>query len=156
MKTTVSRLIASSLILLSAISPIWATCGGGGGGGTGGTGGGNNGAGPASVVYNVPWKAWTAAAAPSKGLVLYWFPASTNEWNKSSLRGSRILTLYSGQCVSMTVADAREPELQKLLGDSKPPVAVLAGQDGLPLSKGENTGGKRKGEIGRATCRERG
>jgi len=145
MKTIVSRSIASSLILLSAISPIWATCGGGGGGGTGGTGGGNAG-GPAPVVYNVPWKAWTAVSAPAKGLVLYWFPATKDEWNKSSLRGSRILTLYSGQCVSMTVADAREPELQKVLGDSKPPVAVLAAPDGSTISKVESTGGKLKVE----------
>ena len=145
MKTIVSRLLASSLILLSAISPIWATCGGGGGGGTGGTGGGNAG-GPAPVVYNVPWKAWTAVSTPAKGLVLYWFPASKDEWSRSSLRGSRILTLYSGQCVSMTVADAREPELQKVLGDSKPPVAVLTAPDGSTISKVENTGGKLKVE----------
>ena len=146
MKTIVSRLIASSLILVSTISPIWATCGGGGGGGTGGTGGGNTGMGPAPVVYNVPWKPWAAVAPPAKGLVLYWFPATKDEWNKSSLRGSRILTLYSAQCVSMTVAGAREPELQKILGDSKPPVAVLAAQDGSPISKVENTGGKLKVE----------
>jgi tetratricopeptide (TPR) repeat protein len=146
MKTPVSRLIASSLILLSAVSPIWATCGGGGGGGTGGTGGGNSNAGPAPTVYNVPWKAWTAAAAPAKGLVLYWFPASNNELKNSSLRASRILSLYSGQCVSMTVADAREPELQKVLGDSKLPVAVLASPDGSAISKVENTAGKLKVE----------
>src|SRR5262245_15104429 len=146
MKTIVSRLIASSLILLSAVSPIWATCGGGGGGGAGGTGGGNTGAGPAPTVYNVPWKAWSSTAAPAKGLVLYWFPATENELKKSSLRGSRILSLYSAQCVSMTVADAREPELQKVLGDSKPPVAVLTAQDGSPISKVENTAGKLKVE----------
>ena len=146
MKTTVSRLIASSLILLSSLSPIWATCGGGGGGGTGGTGGGNSSMGPAPVVYNVPWKPWAAAAEPSKGLVLYWFPASTNEWKNSSLRGSRVLTLYSAQCVSMTVADAREPELQKIIGDSKLPVAVLTAPDGSAISKVENTAGKLKVE----------
>src|SRR6185295_2771572 len=112
MKTIGLRLIASSLILVSTISPIWATCGGGGGGGTGGTGGGNTGAGPAPVVYNVPWKPWAVGSAPPKGLVLYWFPATKDEWGKSPLRVSRALTLYSAQCVSMTVADAREPELQ--------------------------------------------
>jgi len=42
-------------MLLFAMSPVWATCGGGGGGGTGGVGGGggSNG-GPAPAVYNVP------------------------------------------------------------------------------------------------------
>ena len=147
MKTTVSRIIASFLILLCAVSPIWATCGGGGGGGTGGVGGGNSGgAGPAPTVYNVPWKAWTASSASAKGLVLYWFPATNDELKKSSLRASRILSLYSAQCVSMTVADAREPELQKVLGESKLPVAVLASSDGSPISKVENTAGKLKVE----------
>lgn len=147
MTTTVSRIIASFLILLCAVSPIWATCGGGGGGGTGGVGGGNSGgAGPAPTVYNVPWKAWTASSAPAKGLVLYWFPATNDELKKSSLRASRILSLYSAQCVSMTVADAREPELQKVLGESKLPVAVLASSDGSPIQKVENTAGKLKVE----------
>jgi tetratricopeptide (TPR) repeat protein len=144
MKTKLSRLIASTLMLLFALSPVWATCGGGGGGGTGGVGGGNSGSGPAPTVYNVPWKAWEAKAAPSKGLVLYWFPVSNDELKKSSLRASRILSLYSSQCVAMTLADFREPEMQKILGDSKPPVAVLAAADGVPISKVENSAGKLK------------
>lgn len=144
MKTKLSRLIASTLMLLFVLSPVWATCGGGGGGGTGGVGGGNSGSAPAPTVYNVPWKAWEAKAAPSKGLVLYWFPVSNDELKKSSLRASRILSLYSSQCVAMTVADFREPEMQKLLGDSKPPVAVLAAADGVPISKVENSAGKLK------------
>jgi len=130
-------------MVLFSLSPVWATCGGGGGGGTGGAGGGRS-DGPAPEVYRVPWKMWNARTAPNKGLILYWFPASDNEVKKSSLLASRILTLYSAQCVSMTVADAKTPELQPIIGDSAVPVAVLASTDGKPISKVENTGGKLK------------
>jgi tetratricopeptide (TPR) repeat protein len=145
MKTQLSRALATILIVLFCLSPVWATCGGGGGGGAGGATGGNNG-GPAPVVYTVPWKMWEARATPNKGLVLYWFPASNNEVNKSSLRNSRILSLYSAQCVAMTVADAKQPELQPIVGDSALPVVVLANADGSAIKKIENTGGKLRVE----------
>ena len=144
MKTQLSRALATILIVLFSMSPVWATCGGGGGGGAGGATGGNNGAGPAPVVYKVPWKMWEARAVPNKGLVLYWFPVSNDELKKSSLLTSRILTLYSAQCVTMTVADAKVPELQPIIGDSALPVAILANVDGSPIKKIENTGGKLK------------
>jgi len=146
MKTQLSRALATLLIVLFSLSPAWATCGGGGGGGTGGVSGGNSGMGPAPTVYKVPWKMWEARTAPNKGLTLYWFPASDNEIKKSSLLASRILTLYSAQCVAMTVADAKTPELQPIIGDSAVPVAVLANADGSPINKVENTGGKLKVE----------
>ena len=141
MTTQLSRALATILIVLFSLSPAWATCGGGGGGGTGGVGGGSN-AGPAPTVYNVPWKIWEARATPHKGLVLYWFPASNNEINKSPLRTSRILTLYSAQCITMTIGDAKQPELQPIIADSTLPVAVLANADGSPIKKIENTSGK--------------
>jgi tetratricopeptide (TPR) repeat protein len=146
MKTQLSRALATILIVLFSLSPAWATCGGGGGGGTGGVAGGNRTEGPAPAVYKVPWKIWEARSAPNKGLVLYWFPASNDEIKRSSLLASRILTLYSAQCVAMTVADAKTPELQPIIGDSALPVAVLAGADGSPIKKVENTGGKLKVE----------
>jgi tetratricopeptide (TPR) repeat protein len=146
MKTQLSRALATILMVLFSLSPAWATCGGGGGGGTGGVAGGNSNAGPAPTVYKVPWKIWEAKAAPQRGLVLYWFPANNDEIKKSSLLASRILTLYSAQCVSMTVADARTPELQPIIGDSVVPVAVLANADGSPIKKIENTAGKLKVE----------
>jgi tetratricopeptide (TPR) repeat protein len=147
MKTQLSRALATILIVLFSLSPAWATCGGGGGGGTGGVGGGNKTEGPAPAVYMVPWKMWEAHSAHNKGLVLYWFPASNDELKKSNLKASRILTLYSAQCVSMTVADAKTPELQPIIGDSALPVAVLASADGAPIKKIENTGGKLKVEL---------
>lgn len=146
MKSQLSRALATLLIVLFSLSPVWATCGGGGGGGTGGVGGGSKSEGPAPAVYKVPWKMWEARATPNKGLVLYWFPASNNELKNSSLWASRILTLYSAQCVSMTVADARTPEMKPIVGDSAVPVAVLASADGSPINKVENTGGKLKVE----------
>jgi len=144
MKTQLSRALATILIVLFSLSPAWATCGGGGGGGTGGVGGGNRSEGPSPTVYKVPWKIWEARSAPNKGLVLYWFPASNDELKKSSLHASRILSIYSSQCVAMTVADARTPELQPIIGDSAVPVAVLATSDGTPIKKVQNTGGKLK------------
>ncbi|HEX5886705.1 MAG TPA: tetratricopeptide repeat protein [Pyrinomonadaceae bacterium] len=146
MKTQLSRALATILIVLFSLSPAWATCGGGGGGGTGGVAGGNSDRGPAPTVYNVPWKLWEARTVPHKGLVLYWFPVSQNELNKSSLRTSRILTLYSAQCVTMTIGDAKQPELQPIVGDSALPVAVLVNVDGSPIKKIESTGGKLKAE----------
>lgn len=144
MKTQLSRALATTLIVLFSLSPAWATCGGGGGGGTGGVAGGNSNTGPAPTVYKVPWKIWEPRTAPNKGLVLYWFPASNDEVKRSSLLASRILTLYSAQCVSMTVADAKTPELQPIIGDSAVPVAVLASAEGSPIKKVENTAGKLK------------
>src|SRR5207237_1749609 len=72
------------------------------------------------------------------------FPATTDEMKKSPLKGSRVLTLYSAQCVAMTVADFRDPNFQKYGGASKPPVAVLDGADGSQISKVESNAGKLK------------
>lgn len=146
MKTLLSRTVATLLAMLFSLSPVWATCGGGGGGGTGGVGGGNSGDGPSPTVYNVPWKVWAPKAPARKGLVLFWFPASNEELQKSSLRASRILSLYSAQCVSMEVGDFRLQEMQSIIGDSKPPVAVLTNSDGSPITKVENTNGKLRVE----------
>jgi tetratricopeptide (TPR) repeat protein len=146
MKKQLSRAIAAVLMVLFSLSPAWATCGGGGGGGTGGVGGGGRNEGPAPSVYKVPWKIWEARTTPSKGLILYWFPATQTEVDKSSLRASRILTLYAAQCVTMTIADAKQPELQPIIGDSAVPVAVLTSAEGKPIQKIENTAGKLKVE----------
>jgi tetratricopeptide (TPR) repeat protein len=129
---------------MSALSPAWATCGGGGGGGTGGVGGGNSGMGPAPTVYKVPWKLWEPRTAAQKGLVLYWFPASNDEVKKSPLLTSRILTLYSAQCVTMSVGDAGLPELKNIIGESALPVVILATHDGNPIKKIDSTAGKLK------------
>jgi tetratricopeptide (TPR) repeat protein len=138
------RQIASAAVLaVLVVVDVLATCGGGGGGGTGGMGGGAMGS---EVVYQVPWKAVNApadAAAPG-GLVVYWFPASANELQKSSLRNSRVLSLYASQCVTMGVVDAGTPLGQKLLGDEKLPVAILAASDGAVIGKAQGENGMLK------------
>ena len=82
---------------------------------------------PAPNVYNVPWRLRRPDVPPvTAGLILYWFPSSVQEVQRSSLRNSRLLSLYATQCVSMEIADADSPLGQKLIGDAKLPVAVLA------------------------------
>jgi tetratricopeptide (TPR) repeat protein len=125
---------------------VFATCGGGGGGGGGGTSGSSGSGGTSAVVYHVPWGNPRTADSPAipGGLILYWFPASKEELTKSSLKESRALSLYAGQCVNMFLADARTPNAEALVGASKAPVAVLANHDGTLVGKVENTDGKLK------------
>jgi tetratricopeptide (TPR) repeat protein len=130
MNPLIKHTLATLLITLFIVSPAWATCGGGGGGGVGGMSSG----GAKPVVYNVPWKVRAQNDPPATGLVLYWFPVSNDELKRSSLRESRTLSLYASQCVSMEVADYRTPEGQKIIGDAKPPVALLAKPDGTPVA----------------------
>jgi tetratricopeptide (TPR) repeat protein len=140
MKPLIKHTLATLLITLFIVSPAWATCGGGGGGGVGGMSSG----GAKPVVYNVPWKVRAQNDPPAAGLVLYWFPVSNDEIKRSSLRESRTLSLYASQCVSMELADYRTPAGQKIIGDAKPPLAVLATLDGTPVSKIENRDGMLK------------
>lgn len=148
MKTLFVRGVAFLLVTAFVCSPVWATCGGGGGGGGGGTSGsGGSGGGSTAnpVVYHVPWKIPKPTDKPvTEGLVLYWFPASKEELQRSSLRESRALSLYAGQCISMQLADVTTPNAESLVGSSKLPVAVLATPDGTPVQKLENTAGKLK------------
>lgn len=137
------RQLLSALAIASLVAvDVLATCGGGGGGGTGGMGSGSMGA---EVVYQVPWKVLNApdAAAPG-GLVIYWFPASQNELQKSSLRNSRTLSLYASQCVTMGIVDAGTPMGQKLLADERLPVAILAASDGAIIGKAQGENGMLK------------
>ena len=104
--------------------------------GSGGT------SGSVEQVYNVPWRVRVPELPPvTAGLVLYWFPSSVEEIKKSSLRTSRVLSLYAAQCVSMEIVDAGTPLGQKLVSDAKLPIAVLVTPDGTPISKAENKDG---------------
>jgi tetratricopeptide (TPR) repeat protein len=111
---------------------IWATCGGGGGGGTGGMSGGSA-ANP--EVYPVPWKMAQDSPVDPHGLMIYWFPASQNELEKSSLRNSRALSLYASQCVALGVADGKSAFGQRYVADQTLPVAVLTRGDGSVIGK---------------------
>jgi tetratricopeptide (TPR) repeat protein len=142
MRTKFARSITVALLALFFIQTSFATCGGGGGGGGGGMS--NGGGGSNAPTYPVPWKIYKAKDVPAMGLVLYWFPADQNEVKNSSLRQSRALSLYASQCVAMEVGNTEVPNADKLLGDSKLPVAVLATPEGAPVKKIENTNGKLK------------
>ena len=142
MKTHFSRSIALSLLVLFFAQSSWATCGGGGGGGGGGMSSGGNNGGSNAPVYIVPWK--KPSTPPAGGLVLYWFLTGEKEYKSSPLRESRTLSLYATKCVAMQVADNTVPNADKLLGESKLPVAVLANADGTLINKIENTNGKLK------------
>src|SRR5262249_60331501 len=104
------------------------------------------GGGMAEVVYQVPWKVINAGDAVERGgLVVYWFPASENEWKNSSMRNSRTLTLYAGQCVTMGVADIGAALGKQFAVDEKAPVAVLAESGGKIIGKAQGgSDGKRR------------
>jgi tetratricopeptide (TPR) repeat protein len=143
MQKQISRLMAISMVLLLLPVPDWATCGGGGGGGTGGmrSGGGSGSMGD-QQVYQVPWKLVKPDETPNAGgLVVYWFPSSAQEFQRSSLRNSRSLSLYASQCVTMGVADAGTSLGQKFLSGDKLPVVVLAKSDGTVINKIQNNNG---------------
>jgi tetratricopeptide (TPR) repeat protein len=146
MRERISRVAALFMVALLWPAPDWATCGGGGGGGMGGmrSGGpsGGPGAGGNEQVYQVPWKLMKPEEAPAPGgLVVYWFPSSAQEFQKSSLRNSRSLSLYATQCVTMGVADAGTTLGQKFLSGDKLPVVVLAKPDGTVINKLQNNNG---------------
>ncbi len=76
------------------------------------------------------------------GLAVYWFPTGAEEVQKSSLRESRTLQLYSQQCVVMGIVDVHDPMGKQFVPDGKLPVAVLVQPDGTVVSKIENKNGK--------------
>ena len=146
MRTRWVRIVALTLVISCSFSQDWATCGGGGGGGTGGMGGigpaGPGGSMMEEQVYNVPWRVRAPEVPPvTQGLMVYWFPSSVQEVQRSSLRNSRTLSLYASQCVSMEIVDAATPLGQKLVPGAKLPIAVPATPDGTLISKAENKNG---------------
>jgi tetratricopeptide (TPR) repeat protein len=145
-RSLLARFSSLVLIILMLTTQEWATCGGGGGGGMGGMGGGS-GAGVPQETYPVPWKLIKPEDPPlAQGLAVYWFPTSQQELEKSSLRFSRTLTLYSQQCVTMGIVDYRTALGKKFAGDDKLPIAVLAQADGKLVGKAENKNGFLKVE----------
>ncbi len=139
MNKQLSRILALFSVLLLLPVPDWATCGGGGGGGMGGI---RSGGADEQQVYQVPWKLVKPTDTPaSGGLVVYWFPSSGEEFQRSSLRNSRSLSLYASQCVTMGVADASTSLGQKFLSGEKLPVVILAKSDGTVINKVQNDKG---------------
>lgn len=105
----------------------------------------SGGAMPTEQVYRVPWRVSKPGDPPIReGLLLYWFPSSVPELQKSSLLYSRTLSMYATQCVNLLVADAGSPEGTKLVAGDKLPVAVLAEPNGNLVAKAENKDGYLK------------
>jgi tetratricopeptide (TPR) repeat protein len=108
MRKILLAVTALALVTIPARS-LRATCGGGGGGGMGGTMPRNSMSsmsGPSSQpqpqAYVVPWKTVAANDKPlSTPIVVIWFPADADEIDQSELNVSRMLTLYSAQCVGL-------------------------------------------------------
>jgi tetratricopeptide (TPR) repeat protein len=131
------------MINVFVAAQVWATCGGGGGGGMGGMSGGS-----VPQVYVVPWKLIQPTDQLKEGLAVYWFPASAEEVNKSSLRESRTLQVYAQQCITMGLADARTSLGQKFVPDGKLPVAMIVQPDGTVVAKLDSKDGKlRVGDL---------
>jgi len=129
-----AKSIATLLLVCGLLAvDVFATCGGGGGGGTGGMANGTMGA---EIVYQVPWKNITISdPVDPHGLVIYWFPASQIELERSSLRNSRTLSVRAAQCVTLGVSDHRTPLGEKVASGDTLPVAVLADAEGKIIGK---------------------
>jgi predicted transcriptional regulator len=141
MKPTIARITAVITISLFVVSSIWSTCVGGGGGAL--EFGGQN-----QDPYQVPWIPRQPTDPPiTKGLIVYWFPATVEEVKTSSLRASRMLTIYAAQCVSMVIVDYENSPEKALLGDLKAPIVLLATPEGTVINKVENKNGKFQVEL---------
>src|SRR5215472_9113727 len=136
--TLISRTFSLLLIVVLLVPQTWATCGGGGGGGMGGMSGGGTGM---NQTYPVPWKVIGPTDTLKEGLAVYWLPSSQKELEASSLRFSQTLAGYATQCVTMGIVDQRMAFGQKIAGDEKLPLAVLAQPDGTVVGKAENKNG---------------
>ena len=148
------RLVALFLAVLQLAAPAWATCGGGGGGGAGGmSGGGMSDSRP--QVYQVPWKIiQPGQAAPTEGLLLYWFPASQKEIASSEMRTSRDLALWSAQGVTMIAADVTMPVAQQIKAVTGVSQAILTDGAGNVIGHVEGKKGSVKSDDAEKLVRD--
>jgi hypothetical protein len=98
--------------------------------------------GTASDVAFVPWKIHRAGDAMTESpLVLYWVPASADDFRHSDLLTSRALASYAAQCVALEVVTSDDSELLDQLDAEGPlPAAVLV--DGWGVVVGRIAGEK--------------
>ncbi len=85
----------------------------------------------------VPWKVLKPGDTPPKApLILYWVPASGDDFKHSDLLFSRSLTSFASQCVAMQVIRTDDAEMIAKLGVAGAlPAAILVGDDGRELGK---------------------
>jgi tetratricopeptide (TPR) repeat protein len=138
------RILALVTLFLFVFGDAYATCGGGGGGGMGGVTRG--GFGPVTAqqndaaprAYIVPWRILNAGDTPlTTPIVLDWFPATPDGMNTSELVSSRMLTLYSAQCIGMQLVRPEDKEtIARWNLTGKLPVALLV-SDGKEVARVE-------------------
>jgi hypothetical protein len=85
----------------------------------------------------VPWKIHRASEGlPPSPLVLYWIPASSDDFRRSDLLTSRALASYAAQCVALEVVTSSDAAmLAKLAIGAPPPAAVLVDAWGVVVGK---------------------
>jgi len=91
---------------------------------------------PSDVAF-VPWKIHHAGEAlPASPLVLYWVPASGDDFRRSDLLTSRTLASYAAQCVALEVVTSDDAAmLAKLSIDGPLPAAVLVDAWGVVVGR---------------------
>jgi hypothetical protein len=91
----------------------------------------------ASDVAFVPWKIHHAGEGlPPSPLVLYWVPASADDFRHSDLLTSRVLASYAAQCVALEVVTSDDAAmLAKLAIDGPLPAALLVDAWGVVVGK---------------------
>src|SRR3954453_19125542 len=91
-----------------------------------------------SDVAFVPWKIHRAGEGlPASPLVLYWVPASADDFRHSHLLSSRALASYAAQCVALEVVPPDDAAmLAKLAIDAPLPAAVLVDAWGVVVGRG--------------------
>lgn len=91
---------------------------------------------PSDVAF-VPWKIHHVGdALPASPLVLYWVPASGDDFRHSDLLTSRALASYAGQCVALEVVTSDDAAtLAKLAIDRPLPAALLVDAWGVVLGR---------------------
>jgi hypothetical protein len=91
---------------------------------------------PSDVAF-VPWKIHRAAEGlTASPLVLYWVPASADDFRHSDLLTSRALASYAAQCVALEVVTSDDAAMvAKLAIDGPLPAAVLVDAWGVVVGR---------------------
>jgi tetratricopeptide (TPR) repeat protein len=132
-KTSIKRALVGCLISAVVSGAVFATaslatCGGGGGGGVGGMVG--------QKTYNTPWVTLRSTdPAPKGSMILYWFPADIADYDTSTLRSSRLLSVLGARCLALCVADRKSPVAAKFSDGGEAPTVVLTGPDNAVIGK---------------------
>ena len=82
----------------------------------------------------VPWKVLAPGdSPPDSPLILYWIPASPEDFRHSDLLISRPLTIFASQCVAMSVVRPDDTARITTLSAGALPAAILVESGGTPL-----------------------